>query len=397
MTGLVRYGAFLRTPHAAAMLGWSILARLPVGMAGLGLILLVRHAGGSYGEAGAVTAAYAAAVAVGAPYAGRRVDRLGGFRVLLPRAFLYPAFLGGTAVLAVAGAPPLALLPFAAAAGLAMPPIAASLRTLWSTVLSGDVTQTAYALEASLQELLFVAGPLAVAALAALTPPLGIAGACAIALVGTLGFARLAPVRSSRGGAIGGGRRFGALALPGIRTIVVLATCMGLAFGSTEIAVVAFADEEGNRALGGVVLAAWAAGSLVGGFVTGLRPTRDEPRRVLLAAAALAMLLSLPPLAGSVGTLALLLFVAGLPIAPLVAAAYGVIAAVAAGGSVAEAFAWLSTAVTTGVAAGTVIGGWLVDAESVRASFLLAAGAAAATFVVGLALRNSLRAVPAPG
>ena len=392
MAGLARYGEFFRTPHAAAMLGWSIAARLPVGMVGLGLILLVRDAGGTYAEAGAVTAAYAVAVAAGAPYAGRRVDRVGARRVLVPRAVLFPLLLGGTGASAVLGAPPLALLPLAAAAGLALPPVAASLRTLWSA-LPGDLAQTAYALEASLQELLFVAGPLAVAALATVAPVLGIAGAALAALVGTLGYVRLAPVRSSAGAT--GAPRFGALAVAGIRAVVLLATCMGLAFGAAEIGVAAFAEERGNRALAGLVLAAFAGGSLVGGFLVGLRPTRDQPRRLLLSAVMLAALLGLPLLAGSVGVLAVLLFLAGLPIAPLIAAAYGVIAAIAADGSFAEAFAWFSTAVTTGVAAGTVAGGWLVDAGSSRAAFAFAVGAATAASVVGIAFRRSLQTRPA--
>ena len=393
MAGLARYGEFFRTPHAAAMLGWSIAARLPVGMVGLGLILLVRDAGGTYAEAGAVTAAYAVAVAAGAPYAGRRVDRVGARRVLVPRAVLFPLLLGATGASAVLGAPPVALLPLAAAAGLALPPVAASLRTLWSA-LPGDLAQTAYALEASLQELLFVAGPLAVAALATVAPVLGIAGAALAALVGTLGYVRLAPVRSSAGAGGTGAPRFGALAVAGIRAVVLLATCMGLAFGAAEIGVAAFAEERGNRALAGLVLAAFAGGSLVGGFLVGLRPTRDQPRRLLLSAVMLAALLGLPLLAGSVGVLAVLLFLAGLPIAPLIAAAYGVIAAIAADGSFAEAFAWFSTAVTTGVAAGTVAGGWLVDAGSSRAAFAFAVGAATAASVVGIAFRRSLQTRP---
>jgi MFS family permease len=391
VTGLARYGTFLRIPHVAAMLGWSIVARLPVGMAGLGLILLVRGSGGSYAEAGAVTAAYAVSVAVGAPYAGRRVDRRGARRVLLPRAFVYSACLGGTALLAVLEVPPLALVPLAAAAGLALPPVAASLRTLWSTVLPGDMSQTAFAVEAAFQELIFVAGPLAVAGLAAVTPSLGIAGAALVALVGTLCFAQLAPVRRSVGTDAAGGRRLGALAVPGIRTIVLLAACMGVSFGGAEIAIAAFAEEQGNSALAGVTFAAFAAGSLVGGLVTGLRPTPDQPRRMLGAAAALAALLALPLLAGSVPALALLMFLAGIPIAPLIAAAYGVIASVAAEGAFAESFAWLSTAVTTGVAAGTVAGGWLVDGGGSRAAFLLGVGAACAAFLCGLTFRRTLR------
>jgi MFS family permease len=392
VSGLDRYGAFLRTPHAAALLGWSLVARLPVGMVGLGLILLVRGTGGSYAEAGAVTAAYAVAVAVGSPYAGRRVDRRGATRVLVPRAVVYPVLLSAVALLAVAGVPPLAVLPLAAAAGLALPPVAAALRTLWSTVLPGNMSQTAFALEAALQELIFVAGPLTVALLAAVTPSLGVAGAAAVALVGTVAFARQHPVRDADG--VDGARapRLGALSVPGIRTIVLVCACMGTAFGGAEIAIAAFAEERRTPALAGVVLAAFASGSLVGGFATGLRPTRDQPRRLLLAAALLAGGLALPLAAGSVASLALLMFLAGIPIAPLIASAYGVIAAIAAEGAFAESFAWLSTAVTTGVAAGTMAGGWLVDASGTDAAFLLGLGAACATLLVALVFRRTLRA-----
>ncbi len=390
MSGLARYREFLRTPYAATLLGGSILARLPVVMASLGLILLVRDVGGSYAEAGAVAAAYTVGIAVGLPYSGRRVDRVGPYRVLVPRAVLYPCLLGGTAILAILDAPPLALMPFAAAAGLSVAPVASSLRTLWSR-LGDHVRQTAYALEAALQEVLFVVGPLAVAALASIETTLGIATTCALALLATLGFARLEPVRTSPGEWVEGGGRLGALALPGIRAVVLISLSIGLAFGGTELAIVAFADEEGNRALGGVVLAAFAAGSLVGGLVTGLRPTADQPRRVLVSLAVFSALLALPLLANSVWVLTAIIFVVGVPIAPLTAASYGVIADLSAGASIAEAFAWLSTAVMTGVAAGTVAGGLLVDVSGPDASFLLGVFAGVLALGIALTFRGSLR------
>ena len=212
-----------------------------------------------------------------------------------------------------------------------------------------------------------------------------------MALVGTLCFARLAPVRESVGSDGATAPRLGALAMPGLRTIVLLSRCMGVAFGGAEIGIAAFAEEQGSRPLAGIVFATFAGGSLVGGFVTGLRPTDDQPRRLLVSAAVLAAFLGLPLLASSVGTLAALMFLAGIPIAPLIAASYGVIAAIAAEGTFAESFAWLSTAVTTGVAGGTAFGGWLVDAHGSRAAFLLGVGAASAAFLAGLAFRNTLR------
>ena len=80
--GVARYRELFANDHAAALFAWSIVARLPLGMSALALILLVRNAGGDYAEAGLVTAAYG--IAIGAPYAGRQVDRRGP-RIVLSR------------------------------------------------------------------------------------------------------------------------------------------------------------------------------------------------------------------------------------------------------------------------------------------------------------------------
>jgi MFS family permease len=99
-------------------------------MIGLALLLLVRENGGSYAAAGAVSGAYFVATAIGAPIAGRRVDRRGQTRILLARALIFPTLLAGACVLALADAP-LALVGLAAAAaGVLMPPIGAALRSL---------------------------------------------------------------------------------------------------------------------------------------------------------------------------------------------------------------------------------------------------------------------------
>jgi MFS family permease len=146
--------------------------------------------------------------------------------------------------------------------------------------------------------------------------------------------------------------------------------CLGLGFGAVEIAVPAFAETQGNRALAGVALAGFATGSLVGGLVAGLRPTRDERRRIIVGSFVLAALMTLPLLATSIWMMTVLLFCAGLPIAPIVAALYGQIGRVAAAGSVAEAFSWFGTSVSIGIAAGTVIGGAVIDGHGWRAAVI---------------------------
>ena len=96
----------------------------------------------------------------------------------------------------------------------------------------------------------------------------------------------------------------------------------------------------------------------------------------------LAALMLLPLAATSIATMTLLLFCAGLPIAPVVAGIYGQVGRVAAAGSVAEAFSWFGTAISVGIAAGSVLGGLLIDAGSWRWSALLGVACVAVGAVV---------------
>ena len=369
--GVARYRELFGNQYAASLLASSIVARLPIGMAALALVLLVRGAGAGYGEAGLVAAAYAIAVAIGAPYGGRQVDRRGARLVLRRRMVLFPALFGFVAVLGEIGAPIAVIAVAAAAAGLTVAPVASVLRSIWPTVAGADGARTAYALDAALQEVVFVGGPLLVAVLAAIAPVAAVAGAAVIAAVGTYVFSRLPPVREAGPAEQRHSARLGALSAVGVRTIALLSLWLGLGFGAVEIAVPAFAEAHGNRALAGVALAGFSAGSLVGGLIAGLRPTSDERRRIIFGTGALTGLMALPLAAQSVGSMALLLFFAGLPIAPVVAGMYGQIGRVAAAGSVAEAFSWFGTAVSIGIAGGSVAGGWLIDSYSWRAAVLL--------------------------
>lgn len=364
-------------------------------MSALALILLVRGAGGSYGEAGAVAASFAIAVAVGAPYSGRLVDRRGPTHALRLRLVLFPLLLGLVGLLGEAGAPIVAIAVTAALAGLLLPPVSSALRSIWPDVVGEDDVSTAYSIDAALQEVIFIGGPMLVAALSTIDPSAGVFGAAVTSAVGTLAFVRLPPVRAARPVDHPRGSRLGALSSVGVRTIALLSLFLGLGFGAVEIAVPAFAEGEGSRALAGIVLAGFSAGSLLGGLLAGLRPSRDERRRVLVGTAVLAALLALPLAAGSVAGMTALLFIAGLPIAPVVAALYGLIGKVAAPGTVAEAFSWFGTAVSLGVAGGSVTGGWLIDDHGWQASIAL--GAMLVAVGAGLTILRRGTLVPDPG
>src|SRR3954452_8164592 len=76
------YRRILSQPGTLRFSLTGLVARLPISMIGLGIVLLVSAATGSYGVAGAITAAYMIANAGFAILQGRLLDRVGQGRVL---------------------------------------------------------------------------------------------------------------------------------------------------------------------------------------------------------------------------------------------------------------------------------------------------------------------------
>jgi MFS family permease len=176
--------------------------------------------------------------------------------------------------------------------------------------------------------------------------------------------------------------------------VVLYAAAAGVGFGSVELAMPAFAEEHGARELGGLALAAFSGGSLVGGLLAGMRPPKSVLRRFLAGAFVLTIALLSLQLAVSIPTLCLFAFVAGLPIAPTIGALYALIDRSARGGTAAEAFAWFGTAVSIGIATGSAVAGAIVDERGVRAAFAVGAAATLLGALLGLARRGSFRVPP---
>jgi MFS family permease len=395
--GLRRYADVLRAPGVARIVVAALLGRLPVGMAPLATVLLVRGEGRSYGVAGLVVAATSLASAIGWPLWGRLVDRTGQARVLLWLALVYPASLACLALLATRGAPVLALTACAAFSGATMPPVGACMRALWPSLLPGEaLTATAYAFEAWVQELFFIVGPLIVAAIAALTSPwVAVMTAAAFAVTGTVWFALAPAVRavvpSSRSSS-----RAGALGSAALRTVMLSSFGVGAAFGVAEVLMPAFAEAHGSRAQGGLALASFACGSLIGGLWIGTRPpARRLGMRFAVSLGALALALVPPLLAPSLAVMCVLMLIAGMPIAPAFAASYGLVGELALPGTTTEAFAWLTTAIVAGLALGTSGGGAAVELLGLTGALALAAPCAGIAALVAFARRASL-AIPEP-
>lgn len=372
----------------------AILARLPQGFVTLAVLLLVRERTGSYAHAGAAVAIMSAGAGVAAPVTGRLVDRIGQTRVLVPVGVCQGLSMAGLAVAGAGGGPAWLLLALSAPIGLATPPVGPSLRALWTDALPpGIAPDTAYSLESTAQELIFIAGPLLGAGVLALAGPEALLGVgAAVAVTGTLSFAALPPSRRWRPRP-GGGRGTGALAHAGVRTLVLVAAALVASFSLVEVTVIAFATEEGAPEAAGVLLAVWAAASLAGGLWNGARSWRRPlHERLIVFAAVLPFGFAPLAAAGSVPVAGFLIVLGGFSIAPFLACVYAIVGRLAPSGALTEAFAWLNAAFVAGAAAGAAVAGVVVERAGIRAGFVAVVAAAATCPAILLARRTTLMA-----
>ena len=166
-------------------------------MAALSLVLLVRGAGGDYAEAGLVAAAYGIAVAIGAPYGGRQVDRRGARVVLRRRMIVYPMLFALVALLGELDAPLPAIAVVAAASGLTLAPVSSALRSIWPAVAGSERRE--HGLRARRRAAGVDLGRWAAPRRhpGRRRPVAAVAGVAVIAAVGTLVFSRIPPVREA--------------------------------------------------------------------------------------------------------------------------------------------------------------------------------------------------------
>jgi MFS family permease len=358
----------------------SIIARLPLAMLSIGLVVHVQRLTGSFAAAGVVTGVYAIAEGVGGPWLGQLVDRRGQTLVLLASASAAAALLTAIAVLPT-GAPLALLVALAAGIGVATPPVGACLRTQLPALLTDpDAIGSAYAFEASVVELTWIFGPplvLCIGALWSTGAALAVGGV--VLLLATGSFAAQPASHSWQPPRPARRPRGGALRTPAMRTLVIVLVSVGVLLGAVEVAVTAAAKTLHGTTAAAPLFALWGAGSLAGGLLAARLGggARTGAGVALVLCALTAGSLALIPAAGSMLTLAAVLVLAGAAISPTEAAVYALVDAAAPAGTMTEAFAWLATALAVGSALGAAGAGTLIARGGPTAAFALAGGAGA--------------------
>lgn len=388
------YVAVLRTPGALKFSAAGALARLPMSMVGIGAVLMVQGLYDSYAMAGRVAAVLGLAQAFLAPQIARWVDRRGQRTVLLPALVVSAVGLGGLVTAAVLGAPEWVLWPFAALAGGSQGSYGSMVRARWNSALDDPRRlHTAYSLESSIDELVYIVGPVLATTLAtAVAAPSALVVAGAAAVVGGLLFVVqrateppvVAPDTDARRGPV--------VLVPGMPVLVLVFVAMGMIFGSMEVATVAFAEELGSKGLSGVVLAVFALGSMLAGLTYGARQfVSPASRRFVIGMATLGPGVSLFLLAQSLWMLAAAMFVTGLAVAPTLITGNGLVQDMVGRHQLTEALTWVGTSIGIGASLGASIAGARVDDAGAAAGFLITVGAGWFATLLTLAASRTLR------
>ena len=262
------YLQVLRTPHALPMVLAAFIGRLPLSMVGLGCVLLVASETGSYGLGGAVAAAGAVTTALAGPVLGRLADSHGQRRVLLPVLADLRGLRHRRSSFAVKDDWPLWTVFLAAGlAGACIPPVSSMIRVRWTHLLRGSRRlPTALAMESVVDEFVFIVGPVLVTFLSTTGHATsGVVTAFTLATVGSLLFAaqgRTEPPPAPHETATARRR----CAPPGCGSSSSSGASVGAILGTLEIALVAFADQEGAKSMSGVLIAGLAVGSMASGI-----------------------------------------------------------------------------------------------------------------------------------
>jgi MFS family permease len=390
-SGIAAYRNVFAAPRVRPLLLATLLARLPISMGAVGLILFVHGETGSFGSAGIVTGAFTVGVGVTGPLLARLIDRRGARGVILPAVLVTAAGLVAVVVLGRAGAGTLPLVVAAAVAGAGTPPVGGVLRQHWPQLVPERDLETAYALDAVSIEVNFVTGPLLVGIIAATAgPAVGLLVAAALGVTGTIAFVRLLKVPP---GADPDAERhwLGAMRSPTLAVLVFAGLPLGACFGALDVTLPAFGAHYSSSALGGPLTAALAGGSALGGIAWGARPAIfGPPPRAVVKLGALMVLTCLPlAFATAVPEMFVFAALAGLCVAPQITVRNTLAATSVALGTVTEAFTWLALASTIGASAGAAAVGPLVEAQGWRAGAIVAAALPAAATAI-LFLRRDL-------
>ena len=372
------YAELFKTPGVAAVLFAQLLARFPFGMQTIAFAIHLEHIYGNYTVAGLAIAASTVGAAFSAPVLGRLVAVYGIKVVVITCSLVSPigfVLLGfvplteGQAVLT------------ALVLGLFVPPIQPAARAVYPTLVKTEsVRNNLFSVDAILQEVIWIVGPVLTTILIATTNtvvPLVVM--VFVQVIGGLWFALLpevqdAPIPRSK-------KKMGSvLRSKFVRVMIIVNLLFVGSFSALEIGAVAAVGKAGA----GFVLAMLSVGSIVGALAFGHRARSPlaltKQLGVVLIGDILIFVNADDPI-----WLGICLFISGIGVALAFATMSAIIAKSIPLDDTPEVYGWIGSGQNVGYGFGAAIAGVLVDHVSNEASFAFATGLDGVAMLVALA------------
>lgn len=371
------YSSLLKTTGVARIIVAQLVARFPFGMLSLAFLLHVEQVTGSYGAAGIVLAASSVGQALAGPLTSRWMGTW-GMRPVLILTVVVCAVTVTTVALVEMSVP--WYMAFAFVAGLSTPPVQPAVRTIYPKMVNSKQLTPLFSLDASAQEIIWVLGPVITTFISTqVGTQWGILTAVVIMAIGGAWFIaspEVGRVRIPRSK-----RKIGQVLK---RPPVLLATVVGFlligACSALEVGVVATFGHGGLEA--GIVLGILSLGSLAGGLAFGhiaIGPWALARRMFIVFAG-----IALSTFFSGIVALSIVLFVAGIGIAPALTVLFAMVSSSVKFSDTAEAYGWMGTGQLIGAALGSAVAGILIDSNGAIGAYWAASALAFLGFMVPL-------------
>lgn len=382
------YGEAFRIPGSRAFTGAGLIARFPLALNSLGILLLVSITTGSYAQAGAFSAVFTLTAALAGIFTSRLADSRGQAYVLNVIAPLGAIGLAGLVISVSIGLPIALSVIFTLIGGIGQPAIGSFVRARWVSVSpTPQIRRTGFAWESIADEIIFSVGPLFAAwAAVAIWPGAPLLTSALLLVGGGLWLARQKQTQPKVSRAEERVAHQPAWRSAALWMVVVISVGLGMLFGGFDVATVSFTEARGTPELAGVILGLWAAGSLVGGLFFGSRHWNAPVAHQLRITTTVLVLVFVPVLfVTNTLVLGIAAFIGGLAIAPSLISVFSVAERVVDPPALTEGLTLINAGLALGFATGSAVGGILVDQFASAAAFTLSWGGALLSAGVSLA------------
>lgn len=386
-------------------------ARLPISMMSLGIVLALNHLYDNWTIAGTMSAAYVFALSCVTPLYARLFDRFGQARVGRLALAVQVVSMLAFAFSALVRVPIPLLFVLAIVMGLTQFSFGALVRTRWAYALrcvndGESLLNTAYAMEAAIDEIVFILGPILSAWLATSVHPVsqlfvptlacGIGGVIFFSLKSTQPPVVMKTIAitdaqshtvngSGKTADLDGGDRLtirqfkgnakpkSALLYGGVLPLLVVFLVFNMSFTAFDVSITATMKAMGLERFLGLQLAMFAVGSCIGAVIFGSRQFKGShwTHMVILLGLLTIGYVGFRLTMDNLVLLGMMEVLTGLCVSPLFTSGNLIVKDLVPAESLTEGLSWVSTAGTIGTSIGSSIGGIALDAAGPRAGMML--------------------------